>query len=62
MAAETNAGTKYLVPFAYVLALIVPITAPLFSLALYREHENGHAVGVIVLAIVWSIVLFGFIL
>lgn len=62
MSADSNGRTKYLIPFAYILALVVPITAPIFSLALYRENQNVHAVAVVVLAIVWAAVLFGVIL
>ena len=62
MSTDADGRTKYLIPFAYVLALIVPITAPIFALALYREHQNVHAVAVLVLAIVWAVILFGFIL
>lgn len=58
MSNETGDRTRYLIPFAYILTLIVPITAPLFSLALYREHQQGHAVAVVVFAIVWSALLF----
>jgi len=55
-------GTKYLVPFAYIVTLIVPFTAPLWAIGLYREGNGEHAAGVLILGLVWAIVLFGFLL
>lgn len=58
MAAETDGRTKHLIPFAYIVTLIVPLAAPMFSLALFREGENTHAYAVAVLAVVWAAILF----
>jgi RsiW-degrading membrane proteinase PrsW (M82 family) len=46
--------TKHLRLFAYVMAIPAPITAPLFAFALAREGDQANAVGVLVLAAVWT--------
>ena len=58
MTTETATRTKHLIPFAYIVTIIVPLAAPMFSAALFRENENAHAVAVAVLAVVWAAVLF----
>ncbi len=39
---------------AYVLAIPAPITAPMFAYALAREGDRVNAIGVMVLAVVWT--------
>ncbi len=58
MSTDADGRTQHLVPFAYVVTLIVPLAAPMFSLALFRENRNAHAVAVGVLAVVWAAILF----
>lgn len=55
-------GTNHLVPFSYIVTLIVPIVAPLFAYGLYREGKYQHAVAVLALAVIWSVLLFGYLL
>lgn len=58
----TEGGTKYLVPFSYIVTLIVPFTAPLWAFGLHREGNDTHAIAVLILAVVWGVVLFGFLI
>jgi hypothetical protein len=56
---EGPQGTKWLVPFAFIVTLIVPFTAPLWAYGLWREGRSELAVAVLALGVVWAVVLFG---
>lgn len=62
MTAPGDEGTKGLIPFSYIITLIVPVTAPLFALGLYREGESGHAAAVTILGFAWAVTLYFLIL